>query len=155
MQCMETTHTIPDLKALDDLAAEVCHLVEGQTVGKAALLLLYGPLGAGKTAFTKALATVLGVTEVVTSPTFVVMKSYQTAHDRFSSLTHIDAYRIEDEAEAIPLHIFDRLDDPHELVVVEWSEKLPQLEGLPHLAITFVPHEEHEERTVHIKSYGT
>ena len=86
---------------------------------------LSGDLGAGKTTLTQAIARELGVAEVVTSPTFVVLKQYETAGSRFAKLVHIDAYRIENEAELGVLHVRDILDNPLNLVVVEWPEKVP------------------------------
>ena len=56
---------------------------------------LYGNLGAGKTAFTQAVARELGIQEIVTSPTFVIEKIYPTSHPHFARLIHIDAYRLE------------------------------------------------------------
>lgn len=89
------------------------------------LVALSGDLGAGKTTLVQAIARELGVTEIVTSPTFVVMKQYAVSQGRFSTLVHIDAYRIEDEAELAVLHIEDLLANPAYLVIVEWPEKVP------------------------------
>ncbi len=86
---------------------------------------LSGDLGAGKTTLVQAIARELGVTETVTSPTFVVMKQYAVSGSRFKTLVHIDAYRIEDEAELDVLHIRDLLADRANLVIVEWPEKVP------------------------------
>jgi tRNA threonylcarbamoyladenosine biosynthesis protein TsaE len=89
------------------------------------IITLKGDLGAGKTAFTKALARVLGVKEDVTSPTFVIMKTYPlTAHTTFNALTHIDAYRIDDEKELVILGFSSLVDDPKTLMVVEWPERI-------------------------------
>ena len=54
--------------------------------GKATIVTLQGDLGAGKTTLTKALAKELGVQEVVTSPTFVIAKFYNTKHKDYKKL---------------------------------------------------------------------
>lgn len=101
----------------------------------ASVIALQGDLGAGKTAFTKALAHVLGVLEHVTSPTFVIMKSYAVPHhERFDTLTHIDAYRIEDSDELRVLGFIELLQDPKRLIVIEWPERIGEL--IPQSALT-------------------
>ena len=81
------------------------------------LLLLEGPLGAGKTFFTQGLLKALGVDVEVTSPTFVMVKSYQGR----MPINHIDAYRLLDLAN--PVQAFDELDIDLEssLIIVEWG----------------------------------
>ena len=81
------------------------------------LLLLDGPLGAGKTYFTQALLKALGVDVEVTSPTFVMVKSYQGR----LPINHIDAYRLLDLAK--PVQAFEELDIDFEssLTIVEWG----------------------------------
>jgi tRNA threonylcarbamoyladenosine biosynthesis protein TsaE len=89
---------------------------------------LVGDLGAGKTALTKALAKTLGITETVTSPTFVIMKTYPvTGHAFIERLTHIDAYRLEDEEELRVLGFGEMLQDPARLIVIEWPERVDGL----------------------------
>src|ERR1700733_3565857 len=70
-----------------------------QYAGKACVVGLYGDLGSGKTTFTQAVAKILGITEVVNSPTFVIEKIYKLEHERFEHLIHIDAYRLEKSSE--------------------------------------------------------
>ncbi len=100
----------------------------------ATLVTLSGELGAGKTAFVKAGAKKLGVTETVTSPTFVLEKIYPL--DRgvtaFRRLVHIDAYRLESGKELSPLGLTDLLRDPETLIMLEWPEKVS--ESLPEAA---------------------
>src|SRR3989338_8753227 len=75
----------------------------------ATLVTLSGELGAGKTAFVKAVAKALGVGEVVNSPTFVLEKIYplplfsQKSGKGFKRLIHIDAYRLEKGGDLAPL----------------------------------------------------
>lgn len=108
-----------------DFAALATRLLD-EMEGKdhAHVLALHGELGAGKTTFTQSLARVLGVQELVTSPTFVIMRQYPVVHPKFSQLVHIDAYRIESDAELAPLHFDELLRDPHNLICIEWAGKI-------------------------------
>lgn len=91
---------------------------------RATLVTLSGELGAGKTAFTKALARVFGVSEEVTSPTFVLLKSYDLPRGPFKRLIHIDAYRLERGAELAPLRFDEYLAAPDNLIMFEWPERV-------------------------------
>lgn len=83
------------------------------------LLLLSGPLGAGKTALTQGIGQALGI-ENITSPTFVISR----IHPGQIPLVHVDAYRLQGDSTAI----FDDLDLesylPTSITVVEWGEGL-------------------------------
>ena len=70
-------------------------LVLGESATVAAL---QGELGAGKTTFTQEVGRILGVTENMHSPTFVIMKIYEIDWKGFKNLIHVDAYRIERKA---------------------------------------------------------
>ncbi|MFA5997159.1 MAG: tRNA (adenosine(37)-N6)-threonylcarbamoyltransferase complex ATPase subunit type 1 TsaE [Candidatus Paceibacterota bacterium] len=90
---------------------------------------LSGDLGAGKTAFTKCVAGVLGITDVVTSPTFILEKIYNIPEgsvvgERFSKLVHIDAYRLEEGKEMAALGWEALLADSKNLVFLEWPEQV-------------------------------
>jgi len=91
---------------------------------RATVVGLSGELGAGKTTLTQSIATLLGVQETVQSPTFVIAKFYPTTQGAFSHLIHIDAYRIEQEDELVPLGFAELLEQPNTLVVIEWPEKI-------------------------------
>jgi tRNA threonylcarbamoyladenosine biosynthesis protein TsaE len=80
-------------------------------------LLLAGEMGAGKTAFTQAFAAALGVSEVVTSPTFTLLHTYRG--DRLT-IHHVDVYRLERTGELEDLALRELLDDA--VVVVEWGD---------------------------------
>ena len=83
---------------------------------------LEGPLGAGKTHFVKALASLIGVTEPVSSPTFTLLHSY---HGPIESLHHSDWYRLESEGEVAGLGLEEYLGEG--LLVIEWGDKFPGL----------------------------
>lgn len=92
---------------------------------------LSGHLGAGKTAFVKAIARELGVTETVTSPTFVIMKIYEIKKQGLPLLTipwkrmiHIDAYRLERGEEMEALGFAELAADPANLIFIEWPENI-------------------------------
>ena len=100
------------------------------------VLLLQGPLGAGKTAFTQGLAQGLGLPTEVTSPTFILI----AAHPRGEAslpLFHADLYRLTDPLEVDDLHLAEQATDG--VLVVEWPERA--FEELPpdHLLIVIEP----------------
>lgn len=81
------------------------------------VVVLNGTLGAGKTAFAGGLGDGLGVDEQVTSPTFVLMRSYRSG---FLPLVHVDAYRLSSVGEFEDLAAIEDGEDG--VVVVEWGE---------------------------------
>jgi tRNA threonylcarbamoyladenosine biosynthesis protein TsaE len=128
---------IGDLEELATLANEALErLRERQAKNSATVLALSGEFGAGKTAFTQALARRLGVEGVVASPTYVIMKRYRTADPDFPTLVHVDAYRIESPAELLPLRFSAVLAEPRALVCIEWAEKLAAELPPQHLTVS-------------------
>jgi tRNA threonylcarbamoyladenosine biosynthesis protein TsaE len=107
---------------LDDFAGEVLAMVKEGAAKEAQVIALSGDLGAGKTTFTQALGRRLGITEDMTSPTFTIMKGYETTDDTFTHVVHMDAYRIESEEELRPLRFDEILKMPNTLLVIEWAE---------------------------------
>jgi tRNA threonylcarbamoyladenosine biosynthesis protein TsaE len=107
---------------LDVFAGEVLAMVKEVTSTRAQVIALSGDLGAGKTTFTQALGRQLGIIDDITSPTFTIMKGYETTDEVFTHLIHMDAYRIENEDELRPLRFEEILATPNTLLVVEWAE---------------------------------
>jgi len=103
---------------LVDLSSNYSASDEATVVG------LSGHLGAGKTAFVKEIAKELGIKEDITSPTFVIMKIYETEHPKWHRLIHIDAYRLEKREELEALQWEKLLSDPHNLIMIEWPENV-------------------------------
>lgn len=95
---------------------------------------LSGNLGSGKTTFIQAVARGLGVKENVTSPTFVIEKIYKTNNKEFPWLVHIDAYRIESAREMEVLGFEELVEDPNNLILIEWPENVKEI--LPESALT-------------------
>ncbi len=86
------------------------------------ILLLDGPLGAGKTVFVKGLAAALGVDpEEVTSPSFTLVNPYAGRLPLF----HLDLYRLDEGAAAAhAVDLEELLSDERAVVVIEWAERL-------------------------------
>ncbi len=103
-------------------------LSKGAAADKAVLVGLSGDLGSGKTAFTKCVATILGVDDTVTSPTFVLEKRYNIpvrgGRQRFARLIHIDAYRLNKGEEMNALDWEATLGDKQNLIFLEWPEQV-------------------------------
>ncbi len=92
-----------------------------------AFVCLYGEIGTGKTTFTKSVAKYLGVTENVTSPSFVILNEY---HSGCIPFYHFDLYRLEMEGVKTIAAEIDEYSQENVLTLVEWAEysniELPQ-----------------------------
>ena len=84
----------------------------------------YGEMGVGKTTLIKALSLQLGVTDVVSSPTFSIVNEYQA--DESTKIYHFDFYRIEDEREAYDMG-YEEYFFSNAYCFIEWPEKIPNL----------------------------
>jgi tRNA threonylcarbamoyladenosine biosynthesis protein TsaE len=92
------------------------------------LLVLTGPLGAGKTTLTRGIGEGLGVRGPVTSPTFVLARTHPNLSDG-PPLVHVDAYRLSSAAELDDLDI----DYAGSVVIVEWGRGM--LDGIAPLVL--------------------
>ena len=86
------------------------------------ILLLSGPLGAGKTIFVKGMCAALGIAEEdVTSPSFTLVNPYAGR----LQLYHIDLYRLDEGASAAhAVDLDDLLSDEQAVIVIEWAERM-------------------------------
>lgn len=124
------TKTVSTLKELQNAAIGFLKaLSKAPNTGGATLVGLSGDLGSGKTAFTKCVAAVLGISDTITSPTFVLEKRYSIPKgsivgNRFTNLIHIDAYRLHKGSEMSALDWAATLADEHNLILLEWPEQV-------------------------------
>jgi tRNA threonylcarbamoyladenosine biosynthesis protein TsaE len=115
------------------------------------VVLLSGPLGAGKTCFVQGLARGLQVPPAVavTSPTFVLAAEYPGR----AWLRHADFYRVESYARLLDAG-FDDLAAPDGVLVVEWPERFPEALPAERLEIRIEPGAQPEAREIRIEARG-
>lgn len=106
---MTTSVVVADAEAMRSLGQRI-----GRTARAGDIIVLDGELGTGKTTLTQGIAQALGVTDAVTSPTFVIAHIHASAG---LPLVHVDAYRLGSRVE------IDDLDLPWEesVSVIEWG----------------------------------
>ncbi|HNU96865.1 MAG TPA: tRNA (adenosine(37)-N6)-threonylcarbamoyltransferase complex ATPase subunit type 1 TsaE [Candidatus Portnoybacteria bacterium] len=79
-----------------------------------------GNLGAGKTTFIQSFTKGLGIRGRLTSPTFVLMKKY-------GNLYHLDCYRIKDHKDVLALDFAEIINEPKNIIAIEWAEKIKKV----------------------------
>lgn len=112
------------------------------------LVLLNGPLGAGKTTLTRGIGEGLGAQGTVQSPTFVLARTHKTT--RGPKLVHVDAYRLGSAMELDDLDI----NFAQSIVVVEWARDYVDGIADSWLAVEIDRSSEDEQRLVSIQGFG-
>lgn len=140
--------TIPEiiahriLRTEADTHAVAAELSDFLKVGD--IIALDGTLGAGKTAFARALINALpGIAEDVPSPTFTLVQTYQRGN---AEIWHFDLYRLEDPEDAFELGIEDAFADA--ISLIEWPDKLGPYLPNRHLRIILAQDGESDTRTL-------
>jgi len=106
------------------------------------VLLLSGPVGAGKTHFARHLITRLLITpEDIPSPTFTLVQTYQGAS---GEIWHADLYRLNDSAEIVELGLSDAFETS--ICLVEWPDRLGDMAPKDALTLTFTPEKDENRR---------
>jgi tRNA threonylcarbamoyladenosine biosynthesis protein TsaE len=134
-------------KSVDDTQALAGELAAAARPGD--VILLAGDLGAGKTTFVQGFGRALGVTEPITSPTFVIVRTY----DGTFPIVHVDAYRLEHLQELVDLGVGELLD--HEgVTLIEWGDAV--IPALPpeFLEVRLELADDDDERVLRLRSAG-
>ena len=104
-----------NLKDTEKLAQRFAELIKND----GCFINLYGEIGAGKTAFVKLVAKAIGVTEKVTSPSFVILNEYHSAN---IPVYHFDLYRLENEGVKTITDELREYSEGKQITFVEWAE---------------------------------
>ena len=117
-QSTDETRLLDDLEATKDLGRMLAARLQPNDI-----VLLQGPLGAGKTSLVQGLAEGLGISEPITSPTFALAQHYPQGTPQ---LVHLDLYRLEHQAAADELFLQEEEEARASgaLMAVEWPERL-------------------------------
>jgi tRNA threonylcarbamoyladenosine biosynthesis protein TsaE len=110
---------------------------------------LVGDLGAGKTVFARGVARALGVTELVVSPSFTIVREY----DGRVPLVHVDVYRIDAVQELHDLG-FEEVVREDAVTLVEWGDRIDGLLPGDRLDVRLAPGASDDERVVEIEGLG-
>ena len=110
------------IKNLDTIHEAAKEFVKG--VGEGKVFAFYGKMGAGKTTFIKALCEVLGVEDVITSPTFAIINEYTDGNDE--PIYHFDFYRIKKLEEVYDMGYEDYFYSGN-LCLLEWPELIEEI----------------------------
>ncbi len=103
-----------------NIAKELWQKYEKHYKQRAIIFALEGPMGAGKTQFTKGLAKALGIKEQVVSPSFDIEINYE------NKLAHLDVWRIKDKKELEALG-FSKLINDKTVIAIEWADKVSDI----------------------------
>jgi len=117
------------------------------------VIALIGDLGAGKSIFIKGLAKGLGIKQMITSPSFVIMKVYKVKSREIKYLCHIDAYRLTNGQELIDIGINDWLGGKGIVTVIEWADRVKKILPKKRIKIKIDFGKKENERRIKIKHY--
>ena len=134
-------------KSPDDTRALAAELAAVSRRGD--LVLLAGDLGAGKTTFVQGFGRALNVEERITSPTFVIVHTYEGVFP----VIHVDAYRLERLQELLDLGIGEYLD--HEgVTLIEWGDAVVPALPPEFLEVRLELAEGDDERIIRVRGSG-
>ena len=140
---MNREHALPEPADTARLGRDLAELLRPGD-----LVVLVGPLGAGKTALTQGIGAGLGVREPVTSPTFVIARVHSGGR---VPLLHVDAYRLGGVADVDDLDLDVTADDS--VTVVEWGQGLVEQLADEHLEVR-IDRGDDDVRTVTLVPHG-
>ncbi len=115
---------------IEDLPEVTSRIVEEYSDYR--IFALTGEMGVGKTTFTKAFCTALGVDNEVNSPTFAIANIYDSAN--FGEIYHFDFYRLNNRREALDIGLFEYLDSGN-YCLMEWPDIIIDDIPLPYVEI--------------------
>lgn len=88
---------------------------------------LEGDFGGGKTTFLQGFARGLGIKKKILSPTFIIIKKFPISNSQFSNFYHLDCYRIKNSKEILGLGFKEIINNPTNIVAIEWADKIKKI----------------------------
>lgn len=115
----------------------------GSSLKPGSILAFSGELGAGKTTFIQGLAFGLRIRYKITSPTFILMRSY-------GNFKHLDLYRLEGDIkkQVEELGLFDLIKTKKNIIAIEWGEKIKDILPKETIWIRFENLDEDERKVI-------
>ena len=110
------------------------------------VICLNGELGSGKTIFTKGFAQAMEITDIITSPTFTIIKEYEGD----MPLYHMDVYRLDEDSDDIGIEEYF---NKKGVCIIEWADNIKDILPKERLEIKFKVVEENK-RVLIINAYG-
>jgi tRNA threonylcarbamoyladenosine biosynthesis protein TsaE len=136
-------------KSVDDTRALAFEVAALSRPGD--IILVAGDLGSGKTAFAQGFGRALGVVELITSPTFTLVRSYEGG--RFP-LIHVDVYRLDHLQELVDLGIPEILESDG-VTLIEWGDVVAPLLPPDFLEVSLELGTSDDERFLTLRGIGT
>lgn len=124
-------------------------LMESLSYESYPVILLDGTLASGKTTFTKGIAKQLGITTILNSPTYTILKSY-TSTDGLKRLNHLDVYRLSQLG--LDFDLEEHMYGDH-VTVIEWPLKVREILPTQYILVSF-KHIDTDERHIDITCHG-
>jgi len=127
---MKKTYFTKNQKETISLGKEIAkNLIKKKKRKKALILALIGDLGGGKTTFLKGFAKGIGIKEKILSPSFILIRKFEIPKQtlNFKNFYHIDCYRIEKPKEILALDFKKIIDNPQNIVAIEWADKIRKI----------------------------
>ncbi|RED12090.1 tRNA (adenosine(37)-N6)-threonylcarbamoyltransferase complex ATPase subunit type 1 TsaE [Pontivivens insulae] len=142
----DVTYELADADATSSVASALAAVL-----GPGDVVLLNGPVGAGKSHFARAaIRSQTHDGQEVPSPTFTLVQDYT---GRNGPIWHMDLYRLGDSGELVELGLDDAMQDA--ICLIEWPERLGELRPERVLDITLIPHEDAaDRRTMVVQAIG-
>lgn len=138
------TKSSAQTKKLAEFLASVVASRKRNNPKNALVFALAGDLGSGKTTFVQGFLRAMGVRKRITSPTFTIIRNYKLAH-------HIDCYRIHKPAELLKLGFKEIINNPQNVVLIEWADRIKKLLPKKTIWLNFSHREKEQERIIKIK----
>ena len=136
-QCLQTMHSANQLDVISHSPAQTEQVGQhlGEQLRPGDLILLIGTFGVGKTHLVKGIARGLGATDLVTSPSFVLVNEYRAGAEHGAiPIYHVDLYRLAGAADLATLCL-EELWEGRGICLIEWPEQAEAMLPHEHLAI--------------------